>query len=89
MGRNILVSFKPPRPGNEPQTLVKNSGANHYPRASALRDRKRDNFQNRHIFVTHRAGCRAGVRASQVPLVVAFVCGQSRDFSVSRRSIRR
>ena len=39
-GRNIFVFFKPPRPGTEPRTLacssVKGSGANHYPRASAL-----------------------------------------------------
>ena len=34
-GRNNFVSFKPPRPGTEPRTLVKGSGANHYPRAPA------------------------------------------------------
>ena len=35
-GRNIFVSFKPPRPGTEPQnSSVKGSGANHYPRAPA------------------------------------------------------
>ena len=35
-GRNIFVSFKPPRPGTEPRTLAwKGSGANHYPRAPA------------------------------------------------------
>ena len=33
-GRNIFVSFKPPRPGTESWT-VKGSGANHYPRAPA------------------------------------------------------
>ena len=36
-GRNIFVSFKPPRPGNEPRTLcLKGSGANHNPRPPAL-----------------------------------------------------
>ena len=35
-GRNIFVSFKPPRPGTEPPNGVKGSGANHYPRAPAL-----------------------------------------------------
>ena len=36
---------------------------------------ERDNFQNCNIFVA----CRAGGRASHVALVVALVCGQSRD----------
>ena len=35
-GRNIFVSFKPPRPGTEPRTGVKGSGANHYPREPSL-----------------------------------------------------
>ena len=29
----FLFFFKPPRPGNEPQTGVKGNGAKHYPRA--------------------------------------------------------
>ena len=36
-----------------------------------------------------RAGFRAGFRASHVVLVVAFVCGLSRDFRVCRRVTRR
>ena len=32
---------------------------------------------------------RAGCRASHVALVIAFVCGQSRDFRVCRRVPRR
>ena len=40
-GRNIFVSFKPPRPGTEPRTHgMKGSGANHYPRAPALGELK-------------------------------------------------
>ena len=39
-GRNIFVSFKPPRqgnePGNEPGIGVKGSGANRYPRAPPI-----------------------------------------------------
>ena len=37
-GRKIFVSFKPPRPGTKPRTLVwkKDSGANHHPRAPDL-----------------------------------------------------
>ena len=35
-GRNIFVSFKPPRPGTEHlKSSVKGSGANHYPRVPA------------------------------------------------------
>ena len=38
--RNIIVSFKPPRPGNEARTVAwKSSGANHYPRAPARHGR--------------------------------------------------
>ena len=37
-GRNIFVSFKPPGTGNRtPNSSVKGSGANHYPRAPARR----------------------------------------------------
>ena len=37
-GRNIFVSFKPPRPGTEPRTLAwrEGGGANHYPSVPAL-----------------------------------------------------
>ena len=40
-GRNNFVSFKPPRPGTEPNpdSGVKGSSANHYPRAPALMSR--------------------------------------------------
>ena len=50
------------------------------------RDRQRDHLKNCYIFVARRAGRRAGCRASPVALdlelVVALVCGQSRDFRV-------
>ena len=49
------------------------------------RERQRDNFQNCYIFVARRAG----LRASHVALVVALVCGQSREFRVCRRVTRR
>ena len=49
------------------------------------RDRQRDHFQNCYIFVARSAGR----RASHVALVVALVCGHSRDFGVYRRVPRR
>ena len=49
------------------------------------RDRERDHFQNCHIFVARRAGC----RASHVAFDVALVCGQSRDFRVCCHVPRR
>ena len=49
------------------------------------RDRQRDHFQKCYIFVARRTRR----RASLVALVVALVCGQSRDFRVCRRIPRR
>ena len=55
------------------------------------RDKQRDHFQNCYTVVALRAGCRASRVAFDIALLVALVCGQSRDFRVclsSRASSR-
>ena len=86
-GRNIFVSFKPPRPGTEPRTLAWKAAvltttlgppppliiSKTYQRDDVReRDRQRDHFQNCYIFVARRVRRRAGCHASHVALHVVI-----------------
>ena len=86
-GRNIFVSFKPPRPGTEPRTLAWKAAvltttlgpppsliiSKTYERDDVREhDRQRDHFQNCSIFVARRVRRRAGCHASHVALHVVI-----------------